>query len=319
VAAHDNARWGDEVTFTLTARAGSAERARALPTLVALVCFDVWCTAHGASGRAIAGVAALGVALGGRLSDDTAALRERVRRAVSEGRVLALRGGRGEVRAATRPQEEVEAPTPVVEARREDIRIVAVEDRTWRPLAGIKLSIAPMGDGPTSKETDREGAAELRGLRPGACHVRAVFEGATLATCYEVVGVEAGPAPAADEGSREGNDERRFAVVLKRHKVATGETLASVAEAHGMTWKQLAKFNFGSTAPREVNRGLRNQVGCREKTADRANYVFNSNDSPGILFIPEAWDRDGLRTDRTYTLRLRVPRVERLRQFIFSL
>ena len=90
VAAHDNARWGDEVTFTLTARAGSAERARALPTLVALVCFDVWCTAHGASGRAIAGVAALGAVELGR--DGHVAVRDAMLRYATGGARSAVEG-----------------------------------------------------------------------------------------------------------------------------------------------------------------------------------------------------------------------------------
>lgn len=309
----------DGLTFALAARADVAARARALPIRLAVARFDAWCSGRWSPGRAGASVAELALALGARLHDDTDALRARVRRALADGRVLALRDGRTDAGAAARPHDEGEAPPPVVEARREDIRVVTVEDETWRPLSGIKLSIAPLGEGPTAKETDAEGAAELRGLRPGTCHVRAVFEGATLDTCYEVVGVDAGPAPAASEGDEPGDDARRFAVALRRHKVATGETLASVAEAYGMTWKQLARFNFGSTAPRDVNRGLRHQVGCREKTADRANYVFTDDDAPGILFIPEAWDRAGLSTDRTHTIRLRVPRVERTRQFIFSL
>lgn len=312
--------WAEGVALVSAARATVAERGRALSTRQALACVErAWpagrSIAHG-DGRLVA----LALALGGRLSDEPAALRRRVWEALRDGRALAL-WERPVLRlgGATRPTE---APSegPPVEERLDDLRLVAVEDETWRPVRGIDLTILPSTSGPVQRATDGEGAVDVRRIRPGTFAVRAAFEGATLATCYEVVAVDVGEAPSPDASHREAlATGRRFAVSLRRHKVATGETLVSVASAHGMTWQQLARFNFGSAAPREVNRGLRHQVGCRTKTADRANYVFSDDDAPGVLFIPQAWEQRGLRTGGTHTVRLRVPRVERLRRFIFSL
>nr|MBK7069186.1 LysM peptidoglycan-binding domain-containing protein [Deltaproteobacteria bacterium] len=310
----------DGVMFALAERTPPGQRERALSRWLACELFDAWCSAHRSDGLTSAAVVESAVALGGRLGDDAAALRARVRNGLREGRVLALREGRGGV-ASVAPPERVEAHGTIVGQKLEDIRIVTVEDRTWRPVSGIKLTLAPSGGGPVTRGSDDEGAVELRGLRPGPCRVSAASDGATFETCYEIVGIGAGnPPPPADEedADAEARDKRKFALVLGRHKVATGETLASVAEAHGMTWQQLAQFNFGSTAPRDVNRGLRGRVGCRRKTADRANYVFDTNDKPGILFIPRPWEDAGLRTDRTYTLTLRVPRLER-QPFLFSM
>ncbi len=94
-------------------------------------------------------------------------------------------------------------------------------------------------------------------------------------------------------------------VLVTRHKVKTGESLDSIAKANGLTWQQLAEFNWGTSVPEEINGFLRIQVGCTRKTADGKNYIFDSSDDPGIVNIPHPWKESGLPVDKTYTVRLR--------------
>ena len=111
--------------------------------------------------------------------------------------------------------------------------------------------------------------------------------------------------------------ERRIAEI-EEHKVKTGETLKSVAEANGMTWQQLTEFNWNTSVPDQVNVHLRDEVGCRKKTADGKNYVFDNADEPGVIYVPKKWSQSGLMTDQTHTIRVRrlayekAPRVIRL-------
>jgi hypothetical protein len=71
------------------------------------------------------------------------------------------------------------------------------------------------------------------------------------------------------------------------HRVKTGESLQTLAEQHGLTWQELARFNFGTDDPTEVNRRLAQYVGCTKRSADAKSYVFDDSDKPGLIHIPK--------------------------------
>ena len=87
--------------------------------------------------------------------------------------------------------------------------------------------------------------------------------------------------------------------------MCTGETLAALAQSCDLTWAQLAHFNWGIDKPAAVNEHLRIDVGCTKKTHDGHNYVFDDADSPGIVYLPKRWSREGLATNETHTIRVR--------------
>jgi hypothetical protein len=93
--------------------------------------------------------------------------------------------------------------------------------------------------------------------------------------------------------------------LFKAHRVRKGETLAGVAKSSGITWQELAQFNWGTADPDKINERLRDEVGCTRKTRDGWNYVFDDSDHPGIIFIPTQWEQKGLAADRTHTIRVR--------------
>lgn len=97
------------MSFVLASRAGHGERARALPGRLAQAFFEVWCPEPRGLGGVRGTLAEVAVALGGSLSEDSAAMRARVLLALREGRLLLLRGGldRGTAASAREPEEEV--------------------------------------------------------------------------------------------------------------------------------------------------------------------------------------------------------------------
>jgi len=89
------------------------------------------------------------------------------------------------------------------------------------------------------------------------------------------------------------------------HKVKSGETLEGIAEKNGLTWQQLALFNYGTDVPVEVNRCLHEYTGCTKQTADGKNYVFSDGDVPGILYVPKPVKPLALPTGKKHQVRVK--------------
>jgi hypothetical protein len=161
------------VTFTLTTRVPTGGLIRALPPRLAATLFDEWCPARHPSGAATAAVATLGVSLGGSLADDSAALRERVRLAVRDGRVVALRGGRGSVPGGVAPWEEAEERAPASASPREVKTWITIrmldEDDPARPVPNVRYRIRLPDDTVREGTLNADGIAHFTGIDPGSC------------------------------------------------------------------------------------------------------------------------------------------------------
>jgi len=72
--------------------------------------------------------------------------------------------------------------------------------------------------------------------------------------------------------------------LLVRYKVRTGDSLQSLAGRFGWTWQQLARLNWGTDNPTEINWCLHHYVGCRKNAA--GHYVFSDEDDPGVVWLP---------------------------------
>jgi len=74
----------------------------------------------------------------------------------------------------------------------------------------------------------------------------------------------------------------------KEYKVQDNDTLDSIAKANGLTWQQLAKFNWGTEDEAEVNMKLRDKVGSRKRSStDDTKFILSKDDDPGLIYIPE--------------------------------
>ena len=95
------------------------------------------------------------------------------------------------------------------------------------------------------------------------------------------------------------------ASVVEEHKVATGESLESIASERGLSWQELANFNCGSSEARQINQYLREVVGCTRLTPDGKSYIFDDSDDPGIVLIPKKdWGKAGLPVNHRHTFRV---------------
>ncbi len=96
----------------------------------------------------------------------------------------------------------------------------------------------------------------------------------------------------------------------RRYKPQDGDTLEDIAareRAGGreLTLQQLARFNWGTDDPDQINELMRDELGCRKRD-DAGNFVIADDDRPrNPLLIPEPFARQGLPVDREHTLRVR--------------
>ncbi len=188
------------------------------------------------------------------------------------------------------------------------IAIRVVDDITDQPIAGVTLKLT-LPDGRVEPHTtDGEGLVEVDDLeKPGVCSAACELKGARLSRTYDFVGMGTArlspPGPTAAPSPRSGPG---IIAKIEEHKVQTGESIQSLANANGMTWQELAQFNWDTAVPTQINEHLRDDVGCSKKTRDGNNYMFDSSDDPGIIYIPKPWAQSGLATDQTHVVRVRI-------------
>jgi len=215
--------------------------------------------------------------------------------------------GRGADRAAGLAELDGE-PDPA--ARKDDapvtdrvlsfVRFELIDDE-GRPAPGVQFSVR-LPDGEVRRcTTDSSGRVEINGIDPGTCTIETDLRGAQLRDTWAVSETQTGR-PAGSAGSA--TARRTRLARLDAHKVATGESLASIAAAHGTSWQELSYFNFGTSDPNEINARLPDDVGCTRTTASGKNYIFDTADDPGILYLPSAWTRSGFETGATHPIRV---------------
>jgi hypothetical protein len=210
---------------------------------------------------------------------------------------------------ARRPEEPVKETSWV--------EFVVVDDATGDPVPNVKLGIALPKKKKADHTTPKSGSVDFDPCDAGSCSLELDYEGATVGSTLELVGVGE-PSMTPIVGATFPNKDKkpwRIAQVT-RHRVRTGESLQSIAEGAGMSWQDLAKFNFGTESPKEINKALKAQVGCTRKTKDK-NYRFDDSDTPGIIYVPQKIEQRGFPTGVTHKLRVR-PITKPARPYLFS-
>jgi hypothetical protein len=186
-----------------------------------------------------------------------------------------------------------------------------VDDQSGMAIKKVDLELKTP-DGNTEQHATRlSGEIESLGLQSGNCQVSSDLKDATVEKTLLFVGV--GEKPIGQKSAGETKQSTtvapkmgiKYIASIEEHKVKTGEMPNSIASSAGMTWQALAKFNWGSEDPDEVNEHLANDVGCTKKTADGKNYLFDDADQPGIIYIPKQWKYDGLDTGIVHTIRVK--------------
>jgi hypothetical protein len=101
----------------------------------------------------------------------------------------------------------------------------------------------------------------------------------------------------------------KYVVKAKEHKVKKGDSLQTLADLAGITWKELAQFNWGTDNPKEIKKFMKNRVGCRKKSEDGRSYVFDDKDDPGIMFIPEKPEKKSYSLNQSQTITVTRPKI----------
>jgi hypothetical protein len=166
---------GDAVALVLAARATVEERGRALAPRRALERLARVCPLHAPSAVALDLLARAGVALGGRLWDDRAALRARVEAALGDGTMLLIQRTAPAPAPAAVPQKPADEPAPASADARPTktwitVRLLDDADPP-RPVANARYRITLPDDTVREGRLDAHGVAHFEGLDPGMCEV----------------------------------------------------------------------------------------------------------------------------------------------------
>ncbi|APR80222.1 Hypothetical protein A7982_05569 [Minicystis rosea] len=192
------------------------------------------------------------------------------------------------------------------------VEVLVLFADTGQPVPSIKLKIKPPGGSPAEHTTDSSGLIRVEGLKKdGDCEISSDIKGVKRAESLVVSGAP----PSAPSGDKpKGKQPDYKLITLTRYKVKTGDSLDSLAKKVGITGKDLAKFNWGTDDPKEINKHLRWDVGCTKKSG--SNYVFDDSDKPGLIYLPEPLDATAPTGGRTV---LGVETLIKARPWIFSL
>jgi len=190
---------------------------------------------------------------------------------------------------------------PAVKDVKTWIRFKVVEDATGTPIAGVTMFVTDPRGVEAEYTTRADGTIELHDVDPGVCAVRCERSGARVTQTLDFVTM--GTVAGAGVGST-GSAWR--ILEIEEHKVQSGESIDSLARGIGMSWQDLSLFNWGTSVPAEINEHLVNDVGCTTLCPDGVNYAFSSSDTPGIMYLPREWSREGLATTQEHVIRVRA-------------
>jgi hypothetical protein len=195
------------------------------------------------------------------------------------------------------------------------VEFKVIWDISAEPVKNVRLVVKTPDGVENFHDTNGEGKARVEDIEAGSCDVRCDMKDLKLTDALGFVAM--GDALAPGGTAPAGNSSTLRIVAIKEHKVKAGESIASLAIKAGMTWQNLAKFNWNTAVPDEINKHLMSDVGCTHKTKDGKNYMFDDTDDPGIVFIPSAWSEHGLASGSTHVIRVRRVSITRA-PFIFS-
>jgi hypothetical protein len=203
--------------------------------------------------------------------------------AIESGTLLLLRGwGWTRERERSQPRALGSPPGRPRPVGPRALELVLLEGGSGRPLAGVPLVVLTPAGEERRVATDGGGRVRIEGLPAGTCLVTSAIEEARVETSY-APGATAKAAGAGGEAIRAAH-----VVEVERHRVRTGESLETVAAAHGLPWQLVAEFNWGTARPDALDDRFRETLGCTRRAPD-GRLRFDDSDDPGILLIPRPW------------------------------
>jgi len=184
------------------------------------------------------------------------------------------------------------------------IEFQVVYDDDGEPVSGVPLVLLGPDGAKTRKSTDSRGTVRLDNVKRGNFELQTELENLNRSGSLAFVGVGSGPTSeaAAEPVQPPPGGWRLMNVEL--YKVKKGDSIASLAGRCRIPWKDLARLNFGTDKPTQINRHLVQDVGCTKKTADGNNYMFDDSDNPGLMLLPSECRRTGFAVGQTHIIRV---------------
>ena len=202
------------------------------------------------------------------------------------------------------------------------ITYTIVDDQSGDIIPGVFLKVTFTDDRFKELASTRAGQIEVEKVKRGESgfdlDVSNIFS-ATLDNTFAYVTVDSKPSEPEDGEadspnnakrlhtrllSKKRNDFRYISDIIE-HKVAAGETLASIARANDSTFKDLAYFNWGEYERTKIWKLMARDIGCSEKTTDGRDYQFTGEEVPGIVYIPAPLSVRDLKTNKAHTIRVK--------------
>jgi len=185
------------------------------------------------------------------------------------------------------------------------IELKVVLDENGEAVKNVRLVVKTPDGVENFYDTNSEGLVRIDELEEGNCDVRCDLKNARLTDTLNFVAMGE-PKPRAGGDAENGSLSSSMMRIaqIEIHKVKKGESIKSLADGIGMTWQDLSKFNWGTDVPTEINKHLRDEVGCTKKTKDGYNYMFDDSDKPGLIYLPKKWSEEGLATGKTHYIRV---------------
>ena len=207
---------------------------------------------------------------------------------------------------------------PVVE--RTWLKLKVVDHDSSEPIANVRLRLTLADGSEGDFVTDAKGMVCLQDVAAGSCSISSEIEGKKWVDTLVVVSPGATKFVDCVHHQQFASAGPFELLDVEAHKVATDESIASLADVVGISWQQLAYFNWGTDDENQINASLSKVVGCT-KMVDELNYRFDDSDEPGIVYLPWPYQYDGFETEQEHVIRVKrakpppvkeVPKLEKL-------
>ncbi|MCA9311267.1 MAG: hypothetical protein KDA21_08685 [Phycisphaerales bacterium] len=184
---------------------------------------------------------------------------------------------------------------------------ILLQDEHGHPLSNVALRMHPRQGASRDLTTDAGGMVEVTGLAPATtftltCPIsgqgsdEARLERSWSTAAISAAGHPIDPTPAGPPGK-----ERKFVLRVEAVKPAATDSLKTLAARAGISWQELARFNFGTDDPAKINDALRDRVGCHAKV-DQQNYRF-AGDEKGVMYLPHLWEQEALGVNQVHSFK----------------
>lgn len=196
------------------------------------------------------------------------------------------------------------------------LTVKLVDDKTSKPVSGVK--IRTMHDDGSFRDlvSDSRGNLIFSNIKKGFCEASSdisLYWGAYIGNTLAYIGTGETVIKADDSiqapqenpnvSSLRPSKKPKYLAKIVEYKVREGDTLASIAESHNLTFRDLAFFNWGTYKKVEVLRWARRDTGCTHLTKNGKDLRFSDATEPGIVFIPSPIKLSELATDTPHTIR----------------